>query len=48
MLPHTIKMNLPVPSVCFKTDLWGADTNVAVQEVMPDFKLITSTVENVL
>lgn len=35
-------------SIGIKTDLWRADTDVAVQEVMPDFKLITPTVENIL
>lgn len=31
-----------------ETNLWGADTDVTVQEVVSDFKLITCTVKNVL
>lgn len=34
--------------VCLETNLRGADADVTVQEVVSDFKLITSIVENVL
>lgn len=30
------------------TNLWGADTDMTIQEIVSNFKLITSAVENVL
>lgn len=30
------------------TNLWGADADVTIQDIMSDFKLITSAVENIL
>lgn len=34
--------------LCLETNLRGADTDMTVQEIVSDFKLITSAVENVL
>lgn len=34
--------------LCLGTNLRGTDTDMTVQEVVSDFKLITSAVENVL
>lgn len=34
--------------MCRHTDLWRTDADMTIQKIVSNFKLITSTVENVL